>query len=515
MMKKRICLLIFFLILVSVITLLLCIPDPSNVFLNGRNMGDAKFLKGNVLFAVIFAESQDGYKKSAEEKEVYILSQEREADILEAEAEKYGISLDIEFASFTCSVSEEPDLFDNASWKKEALLSAGLPEENTIGYLKEQYNKDEAAIIFVINGQGRSFSHPQTKTNGLECAFIYRLDGAFRHEILHLFGAKDFYYPESVRSFAKENFSDSVMLNSENTIVDSFTAYLIGWCEEPDGTAQAFIDATDGITQRELNKAVENETLTGYGVKIYDNGIYEGEFVDGVRQGVGTYCYNNGDKYEGSFNENEFDGYGKYTYNDGGSYEGEFFKGKPFGTGTRIWPDGRKYTGGFVDGKMSGEGTLIMEDGTVYTGGFLLGRRCGKADVAYPDGSIYKGDFLFDDRHGTGELTLKDGTKYTGDFRYDEKRGHGTLTYPDGTTYTGEFDHDMFWGQGTLTKADGTKYTGGFVRELYQGEGTLTYPDGSVYTGGFLMGKRNGYGTLTKANGTVLKGEFKDDIFVG
>ena len=501
MMKKRRRLLIFPLILIPIITLLLFIPKHSNVFLNARNMGDAKVLKGNVLFAVVFAESPDDYKWRDEEKEVYILSQEREADKIEAEEEKYGVLLDIEFASFSSSVSEELDLFDNAWWKKEAFSSAGLPEKDTRKYLKEQYNKDEAVVIFVVSGRGRSFSHPQTKINGLECAFIYTLDGAFRHEILHLFGAKDFYYPESVRSFAKENFSDSVMLDSENTCIDSFTAYLIGWTDEPDEKAQAFIELTDGITQREINKATENETLTGYGEKTFDN--------------EGTFYYNNGDKYEGSFKDNIFSGYGKYTYSDGGSYEGDFLLGKPWGQGTRIWPDGRKYTGGFGDGKMSGEGTLIMEDGTVYKGGFGLGYRSGKAEVTYPDGSTYKGDFLTEERHGEGVLTLSDGTTYVGEFKHDEKRGQGTLAYPDGTTYTGNFDHDMLWGQGTLTKADGTKYIGGFVRDLYQGQGTLTYPDGSVYTGNFLWGKKNGNGTLTKADGTVLKGEFRDDNFIG
>ncbi len=514
MMKKRRSLLILPLILIPVITLLLFLPDPSNVFLNARNMGDAKFLKGNVLFAVIFAESEDS-KWVGSGKETFILLQEREAEIIEAEAEKYGVSLDIEFASFTASVSEELDLFDNASWKREAIISSGLPEKDTIKYLKEQYNKDEAVIIFAVRGEGRSFAHSQTKINGLECAFVYTLDSAFRHEILHLFGAKDFYYPESVRSIAEEYFPDSVMLDSKNTSVDSFTAYLIGWCDEPDESAQAFIEKTDSITQKEINKATENETLTGVGKKIYENGTYEGELVDGIMQGEGVFCFNNGDKYVGSFKDGEFEGYGRYTYNDGGTYEGQFSMGMPFGQGTRIWPDGRKYTGGFVSGKMSGEGTLIMEDGTVYTGGFGLGYRTGKAEVIYPDGSTYKGDFLKNERHGEGVLTLSDGTTYSGEFKYDEKRGQGILTYPDGSTYTGEFDHDMFWGQGTLIKTDGTKYTGGFVRDLFQGQGTLTYPDGSVYTGGFLMGKKSGDGTLTKTDGTVLKGRFENDNFIG
>ena len=49
--------------------------------------------------------------------------------------------------------------------------------------------------------------------------------------------------------------------------------------------------------------------FSGKGIAVYPNGdIYDGEFVDGVRQGKGKYTYGTGenpDKYEGLWHKNE------------------------------------------------------------------------------------------------------------------------------------------------------------------------------------------------------------------
>lgn len=58
---------------------------------------------------------------------------------------------------------------------------------------------------------------------------------------------------------------------------------------------------------------------TGRGYAVYPNGDqYNGDYVDGIRQGKGKYIYANGDKYEGDFVNNKKHGIGKLTYKEKG-----------------------------------------------------------------------------------------------------------------------------------------------------------------------------------------------------
>ncbi len=54
-------------------------------------------------------------------------------------------------------------------------------------------------------------------------------------------------------------------------------------------------------------------------------GHYEGELVNGVKEGRGVLIYPNGDRYEGSWLADKMCGYGKYYYADGRVYRGMFF----------------------------------------------------------------------------------------------------------------------------------------------------------------------------------------------
>ena len=106
-MKKRWILLA--LVLIIAITAILLPKKSENVFLNWYNKGDCKSLKGNVLFAVLFTDQPD-LIWTEKEKEVFLKGQTDEADLLVEEAEKYGVSLNINFISLSCATSKELDL---------------------------------------------------------------------------------------------------------------------------------------------------------------------------------------------------------------------------------------------------------------------------------------------------------------------------------------------------------------------------------------------------------------------
>ena len=93
-----------------------------------------------------------------------------------------------------------------------------------------------------------------------------------------------------------------------------------------------------------------------------ENGVFEGDLVDGVAEGSGVWTGEKGWRYEGKFVKDKFSGHGTYYYPSGRGggvmYEGEFADGKRNGRGTEYYDrddgGGVKYEGKFADGKFIG-----------------------------------------------------------------------------------------------------------------------------------------------------------------
>jgi len=51
---------------------------------------------------------------------------------------------------------------------------------------------------------------------------------------------------------------------------------------------------------------------------------------------------------------------GIYTYDNGVKYEGEFVNGKKNGKGTCTYPNGDKYIGMWKNGQMDGQGIILF-----------------------------------------------------------------------------------------------------------------------------------------------------------
>merc|ERR1711968_274989 len=78
------------------------------------------------------------------------------------------------------------------------------------------------------------------------------------------------------------------------------------------------------------------------GKKVFANGdVYEGELVDGVMDGKGTYKYHEGAIYIGQLKKGMRDGYGEYQSVNGERYIGYFRRNKRHGQGTKFHLDGR------------------------------------------------------------------------------------------------------------------------------------------------------------------------------
>ena len=123
---------------------------------------------------------------------------------------------------------------------------------------------------------------------------------------------------------------------------------------------------------------VINGKKEGKGKYIYKNGcIYEGFFKNNKRDGNGIFYYTNGDRYKGQFKEGFYKGNGVFYFHNGDRYEGEFDKNKYSGNGNYFYRNGDKFEGLWKNDKKNGRGTYIYLNGDKITGNYKDGKPIG------------------------------------------------------------------------------------------------------------------------------------------
>ncbi|KAL2078190.1 hypothetical protein ACEWY4_025875 [Coilia grayii] len=195
-------------------------------------------------------------------------------------------------------------------------------------------------------------------------------------------------------------------------------------------------------------------------------------------------------------------GVGTYTWLDGSCYEGEVVNGIRHGIGTyRCGKTSATYRGQWHHGQRHGKGIIYynQEVTSWYEGDWVNNIREGWGVRCYPSGNIYEGQWKNDARHGTGRMRwLQLGQQYSGSWENGIQHGEGTHTWfvrrVPGTQYPVR-----------------NEYTGEFAQGLRHGQGTFSYASGAVYRGGWRANKKHGQGTFTFKNGRIFEGEFIDD----
>ena len=320
----------------------------SNLYLNWKNKGFCGEMVGTMMITVIFLSDTVSKWDSAG-----IANAKANIDLdearLEADAASFGASLDVQITYLESNINLKFNPEDRFGyWAQSALRAHGLERAfYNQSYLAQYYNVDSAPVVFVVNQEGRAYAASVTDGISMEYAVLYSSETrAMRHELCHLYGAVDFYFPDEVLDAAKDYLPGSIMDDGLYGAVDTLTAFLIGWTDILSANAEAFLRATNHITQEYLDEAIANDRLTGYGTKRFENSTYTGYMVNGVPHGEGTCTWNNGDVYTGSWENGYRSGYGEHYY----AYTGD------------------RYVGEFLNGKRHGEGTYYYADGTVKSG---------------------------------------------------------------------------------------------------------------------------------------------------
>ena len=184
----------------------------------------------------------------------------------------------------------------------------------------------------------------------------------------------------------------------------------------------------------------KEDKIGEYGVFISPEGdYYKGNLVNGEANGEGELMVNNKIKYVGNFSKNLPNQKGTlYNFVDNSIYEGDIVDGKKEGQGILKFNDGTVYEGSFVNDKYEGFGKLLFKNGCKYEGNFSDNMMNGKGKYIYTDGKEYNGDFQMGFKHGFGRLSWNDNKYFEGYWINNKQHGEGTF-YIDGKTLKGIF----------------------------------------------------------------------------
>ena len=114
--------------------------------------------------------------------------------------------------------------------------------------------------------------------------------------------------------------------------------------------------------------------INGKGKVIYPNGdTYEGDFVNNIPDGFGTFTEINGNVYVGQMSKSEFQGKGKFFWKSGSVYEGDFVKNKREGKGKTSHADGNYFVGEYKGDWQEGFGKRYDKTTNTLTEGIWKG----------------------------------------------------------------------------------------------------------------------------------------------
>lgn len=224
-----------------------------------QNIGSAKRLTGDCMFYNIFVDDKESSWDSDSVADLYTM-QDNALRYLEFQAAQFGHELNCfatgadealyvyidDIIPTDGSNSYELDLyFMSTQYGSVNGLLKSLSEDNT--------DHDNYGLIFNVNKQGRSYAVPcntvfdDHELYDAERAVIfystdidyeyYLTGGTIAHEVLHLFGAIDLYYPNDGEDIRKQiimqyfpfELMHYVPYYADDSTISVFTAFRVGW----------------------------------------------------------------------------------------------------------------------------------------------------------------------------------------------------------------------------------------------------------------------------------------------
>ncbi|MED3798501.1 AAA family ATPase [Lysinibacillus capsici] len=267
----------------------------------------------------------------------------------------------------------------------------------------------------------------------------------------------------------------------------------------------------------------EKELFYPSGIIMYRGGVKKNDFGHDIYDGKGTLFDQEGELlFEGEFVNHMKQGNGIMYLKGQLIYQGEFIQNKKQGHGI-LYKDGYiHYEGHFRNDLMDGYGVLYYEEEVIrpyqtlraqyphlnqpqYEGDFVHGMKKGKGKQYYPNGFLqYEGDFIWHHMQGAGKLY------YPTESPTAEELARGVTNLH----YEGHFFEDLKHGKGKVYSRNGIlEAEGQFKEDMMTGQGTLYYANGQAsYIGDLVQGKKHGRGDYYNEEGKIIySGEFIND----
>ena len=184
----------------------------------------------------------------------------------------------------------------------------------------------------------------------------------------------------------------------------------------------------------------DEDKIGNYGLFVdMDGNYYKGELNDGISDGTGEIVVKNKYKYKGTFKDDLPNGKGCLeNYEDNSKYNGEILNGKKEGKGILEYKDGTIYDGDFKNDQYDGLGVLKFPDGSKYEGEFQNGKIQGKGKFTWGDGKVYDGEYEDFMKKGFGKFYWNEDKYYEGQWLNNKQHGKGIIHY-NGKEINGTF----------------------------------------------------------------------------
>lgn len=202
---------------------------------------------------------------------------------------------------------------------------------------------------------------------------------------------------------------------------------------------------TDTYTLKAIFK---NGKANGYGLQTFEeSGFYEGNFVNGLREGYGFYRWQNtGSAYTGQWKQGKQHGYGYYAKDRKVTEAGYYQNGKlTTNLLTQDFINNKKVN--YCSGNCKdGFGMYFYSNGDIYFGFFSNSKRHHIGSYIWKSGNVYIGEYYNGKANGLGDENYKPAdTRYFGSFTNGQRDGFGV--YFTKTNVVGSYG---IWSNGVL-----------------------------------------------------------------
>ena len=242
-----------------------------------KDEGMSRKLRGNVLIDLIFVQDPCTDWKQSEMDKFYNVYEDAINGIgKQAVAARVPLTFISRVSRYTYSDTLNPANFSsnvtNDVYNQYIRARGDRTHSEYISNRKRKYNADELAIIFVFE---RSFRAYAVSGDNVEFSVLTEDNNAhaIAHELLHLFGAADMYYPYQVYGLTMKYFPESIMCTYNGMEIDPLTQYLIGWKTTLPLKANEYVNKLSDFSVERYARANELEIYRENEKYLFDHAI--------------------------------------------------------------------------------------------------------------------------------------------------------------------------------------------------------------------------------------------------